>query len=383
MSASKFASAFGALATIATLATSVEAHGFVTGIVAGGTYHGGYLVNQYPYSSTPPDVVGWTEGATDLGFVDQYNSADIICHKSATNAKLTATVAAGSDVTFQWGTDKWPESHHGPVLGYLANCGGDCATVDKSTLKFVKVEEAGLLDNSAAPGKWASDKLIANNNSWTTTIPANIAAGNYVFRHEIIALHSAGSANGAQAYPFCFNLEITGGGSAAPAGTLGTELYSAQDPGILVSIYSPGLDYKIPGPAIAAEFSGAAAPAPAPAPTTAATSLATTSAIPTTTLVASTTVSSQVAAITSAPATTASAAPSAVISAISSLTAALPSSVLTSPAPAPTGSSGSGSPISTSGMTVAELLDLLKQILTQLLSSGSTKARRHARDIIA
>ncbi|KAL4809388.1 glycosyl hydrolase family 61-domain-containing protein [Aspergillus unguis] len=235
-------------------AAMVAGHGYVSGIVADGTYYGGYLVNSYPYSSDPPAVVGWTEDATDLGFVDgsSYSSGDIICHKNAENAQASATVSAGGEVELQW--TEWPESHHGPVISYLANCGGDCTTVDKTTLEWFKIDESGLIDDSNVPGTWATDNLISNNNSWTVTIPSDIASGGYVLRHEIIALHSAGSENGAQNYPQCVNLDVTGGGSASPSGTLGTELYTPTDPGILISIYSTIDNYEIPGPAL---YSGA------------------------------------------------------------------------------------------------------------------------------
>jgi hypothetical protein len=43
--------------------------------------------------------------------------------------------------------------------------------------------------------------LTENNFAWNVKIPASLAAGSYVLRHEIIGLHSAGSPNGAQAYP--------------------------------------------------------------------------------------------------------------------------------------------------------------------------------------
>jgi len=79
--------------------------------------------------------------------------------------------------------------------------------------------------------------LIAKNNSWAITIPTGIASGPHVRRHEIIALHGAGSIDGAQNYPQCINLEATGGGSDVPAGTLGEALYSETDPGILANIY--------------------------------------------------------------------------------------------------------------------------------------------------
>jgi len=216
----------------------------------------GYLVNSYPYMATAPESIGWSETSTDLGFVSpsQFATGDIICHNGAKNAALSAPVAAGGNVDLHWNT--WPESHHGPVINYLANCGGDCATVDKATLKWFKISESGLLDNSAAPGTWASDALMANNLTGSVTIPSTIAPGNYVLRHEIIALHSAGQADGAQNYPFCVNLEVTGSGTDSPEGVLGTALYTPTDAGILVSIYTAGATYEIPGPALYAGGSG-------------------------------------------------------------------------------------------------------------------------------
>ncbi|KAL2135040.1 hypothetical protein VTI74DRAFT_9960 [Chaetomium olivicolor] len=234
-------------------AASVAAHGHVKNIVINGLSYQGYDINSFPYMQNPPAVVAWTASNTDNGFVapDAFGSPDIICHKSATNAKGHAVVAAGDKIFIQW--DTWPESHHGPVIDYLANCGSaGCETVDKTTLEFFKIDEVGLVDGTNAPGLWGSDQLIANNNSWMVQIPPNIAPGNYVLRHEIIALHSAGQANGAQNYPQCFNLQITGSGTDTPAGVKGTELYKATDAGILANIYTSPVKYEIPGPALIA-----------------------------------------------------------------------------------------------------------------------------------
>lgn len=210
--------------------------------------YSGYIVNSFPYESNPPPVIGWATTATDLGFVDGtgYQGPDIICHRDATPAPLTAPVAAGGTVELQW--TPWPDSHHGPVITYLAPCNGNCSTVDKTTLEFFKIDQQGLIDDTSPPGTWASDNLIANNNSWTVTIPSSVAPGNYVLRHEIIALHSANNKDGAQNYPQCINIEVTGGGSDAPEGTLGEDLYHDTDPGILVDIYEPIATYTIPGP---------------------------------------------------------------------------------------------------------------------------------------
>jgi cellulase len=76
--------------------------------------------------------------------------------QEATPGKTSVPVKAGSDITLAW--DTWPESHHGPVIDYLAKCDGDCSAAKKESLKFFKLDGAGVLD--AASNQWASDKLI-------------------------------------------------------------------------------------------------------------------------------------------------------------------------------------------------------------------------------
>ncbi|TDZ74530.1 Polysaccharide monooxygenase Cel61a [Colletotrichum trifolii] len=231
-----------ALITALAGAAAVSAHGFVEKI--NGNVDN-YNPTSAPYQNPAPDVPGWAAEQQDLGFVapDAAGSADIICHKSATPGKTSVKVAAGDSVTLKWNT--WPESHKGPVIDYLAKCEGDCSSADKESLKFFKIDEAG---NEG--GEWAADRLRTNGLSWEAKIPADIAPGNYVLRHEIIALHSAGQENGAQFYPQCINLEITGSGTANPEGVVGTSLYKATDPGVLFDIYSGSGEYTVPGPAL-------------------------------------------------------------------------------------------------------------------------------------
>ncbi|KAI0110555.1 carbohydrate-binding module family 1 protein [Hypoxylon sp. NC0597] len=283
-------------------AATVAAHGHVDHIVIDGLFYQGYDPTTFPYQQNPPTVVGWTTSQTDNGFVEpnSFGAADIICHKSATPAGGHAQVKAGDSISITWNT--WPESHKGPMIDYLAACNGPCESVDKETLEFFKIDEVGLIDDSAQNGFWGSDELIQNNNTWLVQIPSNIKAGNYVLRHETIALHSAGQSNGAQAYPQCFNLEITGDGTDVPAGTLGTKLYTPEDPGILINIYTTGLTYTIPGPTLIA---GASSSVPQSSSAITATGTATagsgSAADPTTAPAASTTAAQTSAATTAAP----------------------------------------------------------------------------------
>lgn len=151
----------------------------------------------------------------------------------------------------QWTPSPWPDSHKGPVLDYLAACNGECTSTTAAALKFVKIDASGVVNPSPVPGTWASDNLAASNNSWTVKIPSTLKAGNYVLRHEIIALHGAGSLNGAQNYPQCVNLKVSGSGTTAlPAGVAGTALYKNTDPGIEFNLYVPFTSYPVPGPSV-------------------------------------------------------------------------------------------------------------------------------------
>ena len=348
------------IALLGSIATYANAHGTVQGILAADKYYTGYNPS-FQYQSTPPVVIGWSiPEDQDNGYVADYTSNDMICHKGATNAGTSAEIAAGDKVTFDWTT--WPESHHGPVLTYLAKCDGECEKVDKTTLKWFKIAEAGLIDDSSVPGKWASDELIANNQSSTVTIPSSLAAGNYVARHEIIALHSAGTSGGAQNYPQCVNLKVTSTGTAEPEGVVGTSLYTAEDPGILVNIYA-ALTYTIPGPTL---WSGAATGS-----ATAASSAAATSAPASTTPAASSTasVTTQGAIVTSAAA--------------SASASATPTAASSSAAASATGSATRPSKSLPSGTTIEDLLSWVQELFDEKNSSANSKAKRaHARDIL-
>jgi cellulase len=237
-----------AVAVVGALATGVRAHGSVTGFKTNGVWNQGFLVDYYYQkvnTGSFPDVAGWYAENLDLGFVEPnaFGTAAINCHKNAAPGAVTASVPAGGTVEFEW--SDWPHGL-GPVLTYVAACGGgDCTAADPEALAWVKIDEAGI---DYGTQQWAAQRLINQNNTWTTTVPAGLAPGNYVFRHEIIALHGGSAPNGAQAYPQCINIAVTGSGTDRPAGTPGVDLYKADDPGILINPYTTITNYVIPGP---------------------------------------------------------------------------------------------------------------------------------------
>ncbi|KAF2688778.1 lytic polysaccharide monooxygenase [Lentithecium fluviatile CBS 122367] len=416
------------------LASSVSAHGLLASIAVDGTTYKAYDPS-FQYSSTPSDVVEWEcPECQDNGFVDPTMYTDvtkIACHKDATAGPSVAKVAAGGTVDIKWTT--WPDSHKGPVIDYLAKV-DDATKATSAELQFFKIDEAGY-DGT----QWAAEKLIANDLTWSVKIPSNIAAGQYVLRHEIIALHSAGQANGAQNYPKCVNIEVTGGGSETPTGITADQFYTPTDPGILVNIYGTISSYEIPGPALfdgassgsdtSAIASSTAAASTTAVPTSAATvetstvetSAVETSAAPTTaapTTVATSAVSGSTTTVdetvvvtatiapssaasleenvqstiaVATPTATATAVPTSVIdplvSGIGAISTAIPTSFLTQPLPTavPTGATGNASgPLPSkplpAGVTLKDLLEWLSYYLKNIRKGGrATAARKHPR----
>jgi hypothetical protein len=249
------------LLTVSLALASCQAHSHVTAIIVDGVAYPGFNTIT---PDNPEILAAWRTEVDQDGWVggNDYEHPDIICHINATNAKGYLPVKAGGDISFRW--NGWPESHHGPILTYLARCGDEpasCETVNKTQLEFFEVDAIGLVDPTmtihqypTAKGVWASDLLIYNNATFTVELPPDIASGFYVLRHEIIALHFARMpALGPQHYPQCINLRIEGAGEEHPEGKPATELYGGEGdiPGLTYDIYaSPLEEYVMPGPSM-------------------------------------------------------------------------------------------------------------------------------------
>ncbi|KAF2118057.1 glycoside hydrolase [Lophiotrema nucula] len=242
-----------AAASLLGLLPVVSAHGRITNITtSSGAVYTGWDPALALESTDLAPLAAWS--ASNLGntFVppSEFNTSDITCHFNATPGALHVNATAGESLKLQW--NEWPVSHKGPVLTYLAACNSSCATADKNTLDWVKIDQLGWLNSSGIEilgGTWASDVLIAQDFSWFVKIPEGLEDGAYVLRHEIIALHVANDADGAQAYPQCVNIRVSGGGAKrVEGGEVARKLYGERDKGILVDIHGNITGYDIPGP---------------------------------------------------------------------------------------------------------------------------------------
>jgi len=239
--------------------TGVLGHGFVKKITIDGVDFPG--ANPFNAGGPPSVVWPYTGGNGPLSDV---NSPDITCNKISGPAKISAQAKAGSSVTIDWnGSSFWPagdtgtgpNNHHGPVMTYLAKCPGPCAQAVAQQLTFVKFQETGRVQAGPIPGVWGSDLLAKAGSTVTMTLPKGLESGEYVMRHEILALHNAQN-NEPQFYPMCANLVITGDGSSPLPVAQGIKLpggYRADDPFLHVNLFDGSLEkqnYVAPGPPV-------------------------------------------------------------------------------------------------------------------------------------
>ncbi|KAJ6584982.1 glycosyl hydrolase family 61-domain-containing protein [Mycena capillaripes] len=249
------------LATLFLPVIQVAAHGWVGSITIAGT----------AYQGPPPGAGGSASVIRSVSTnspVTSVSDPNLACGPNAQVAQDVADANPGDAIDVDWVSTEGPWFHNvGPMLTYLSSCGSaSCSEFDASQAMWFKIEQAGR-DASG----WAQAQLNSGAPA-SLTLPSNLAAGNYLLRHEIIALQNGVSEGGAEFYASCSQLRVGGSGSGAPTSGELVKLpgaYSATDPGILVDVYSnPNAGYTFPGPPIAAFVSGGDSAPPANPPAT-------------------------------------------------------------------------------------------------------------------
>jgi hypothetical protein len=235
-----------ALCLLSSLISAVSAHGFIKEVTIAGQTYPGWDPNLDPYTGTPTTRV--IRKIPNDGPVTDTSSADMSCNTlGEAGQPISADAKPGDKIVWQW--NQWLEDHHGPVWTYMASCEGPCSSFDLSAdkggknLKWFKIDAQGY---DASSKKWASDDLRAAGNKWTSTIPANLKAGEYLVRHEIVALHSAP----AQYYPACAQIKLSGSGSATPSGNDLVSIPGLFKQSQFPNIWGEGVSFTIPGPAV-------------------------------------------------------------------------------------------------------------------------------------
>ncbi|KIY62202.1 lytic polysaccharide monooxygenase [Cylindrobasidium torrendii FP15055 ss-10] len=239
---------FSTLLVVFATASLALAHGGVSGYDIGGKNYTGFApfnspdgqsTIERPYSSYDPIL-----DATD---------PTIHCNNdgSAGAGQQTAEVEAGSTITAYW--NQWTHEE-GPVMVYMASCGSSsCDSVNSAEASWFKIAETGLVSGTIGDGVWGNTDVVKTL-KYDAVIPAALADGDYLIRHELLALHQS---NNPQFYPECAQLTVTGGGGATPEGSYLVKFpggYAMSDPGVTIDIDSEeamtNSNYTIPGPPV-------------------------------------------------------------------------------------------------------------------------------------
>ncbi|KAF2013686.1 lytic polysaccharide monooxygenase [Aaosphaeria arxii CBS 175.79] len=252
---------------LALLQGQAFAHTFIWGVFVNGVDQGSFKGIRIPAYNGAPGQGGYNNSP-----VKNLTSIDLRCNVMGdVQAADTIKVAPGDNLTFDWHHDKRSttddviaDSHHGPSLVYISP---DPPTENS----FVKLWHSGLYEESTFPnpGKWSTTSDIAKNQgSMNVRIPKGLKAGHYIIRAEMIGLHEGevsfevNPIRGAQFYPNCVQIEVTGDGDVElPEGVSFPGAYSYEDPGVVYDVYcstntkttkstSCITTYPIPGPTV-------------------------------------------------------------------------------------------------------------------------------------
>ncbi|RPD53086.1 hypothetical protein L226DRAFT_473662 [Lentinus tigrinus ALCF2SS1-7] len=238
------------VASLLAFIPNVVGHGYLKSVAIDGKTYQGNVPNN-PSVDSPIRLID------DVDPVKGASNPNLSCGQNAQNAALVASANPGSEVAFAWASGNggnWPHNT-GPMLTYMASCGDTtCDKFDASNAQWFKVDEVGKKSDGSA---WVQQDIM-NGKTYSFTLPDNIQPGDYLIRHEIIALQLAVSEGGAEFYPSCTQVRIGGNGNGAPNATVSFPgAYSDTDPGILTpDVYNPGFTYTFPGPAIASFVAG-------------------------------------------------------------------------------------------------------------------------------
>lgn len=186
---------------------------------------------------------------------------DFVCGLGPKASSGKCPVKAGSTVTVEMhaqpgdrscGSEAIGGAHHGPVQIYLTKV-PDATKADGSTGWFKIFSNSWTKKSGGRVGDddhWGTRDLNNCCGKMDLKIPADIPNGDYLLRAEALALHTAGQAGGAQFYIACYQITVSGGGSASPATVKIPGAVSANDPGVRVNIHAAIDKYIAPGPPV-------------------------------------------------------------------------------------------------------------------------------------
>jgi hypothetical protein len=155
----------------------------------------------------------------------------------------------------------------GSMQTYLARCAGagGCAQADPTALDWFKIGAIGQSRPHANVWYMAelrtsgpmlraprdADARAVNGDATSIVLPPDLAPGDYLLRHELMAKHVAPP----EFFISCASLRVGGAGTAAPAPAETARFpgaYAPTDAGIALDVFDGPFDFVFPGPPLSA-----------------------------------------------------------------------------------------------------------------------------------
>ena len=182
----------------------------------------------------------------------EYQADKLLGVNGETGVSRVASVHAGDSIVFEW--RDWPDasqpgsidpSHKGPCAVYMKKVDNSAASDNAAGDGWFKVMEEGY---DSSTGKWCTEKLIPDDGHLAATIPKDLAAGYYLVRPELLALHQADKTPAdPQFYVGCAQIFLSSSGSAVPHNTVSIPGYvSMSTPAMTFNIWAQPM--KLPFP---------------------------------------------------------------------------------------------------------------------------------------
>ncbi|KAI6121285.1 glycoside hydrolase family 61 protein [Pisolithus sp. B1] len=211
-----------------------KAHGYVAQVSIDGDIYMGNVPNAEPTPSIVRQI-------NDIAPVKGTSNPYMNCGQAAQLAALVANANPGSQFQFWWKDGD----------GTNSCVGTTCDNFNSTNAEWFKIEETGLQPGNMT---WYQQNIMDGFPA-NVTLPSNLEPGQYLIRHEIIALHLATELMGAEFYPSCTQVNILGNQTGTPTSSEEVTFpggYSDTDPGIYdPTVFDTPVQYTFPGPPVA------------------------------------------------------------------------------------------------------------------------------------